>query len=111
MFGRTGDERMVAPETARGASGDPAAESNGGAARGAGKDQTVTRVSPATQRKGPDTGRGADAANSDQAKALRAMMAARERAPRQTAESMREGLAAAKKAPGISRDQDYGAER
>ena len=32
-------------------------------------------------------------------------------APQHTAETMREALAAAKKAPGISRDQDYGAER
>jgi Ti-type conjugative transfer relaxase TraA len=111
VFGRTGDERMAAPDPAREASGDRAADRSGGAVREPGKDQPAVRVSPATQRNGADTGRGADPANSDQAKALRAMMAARERAPRQTAESMREALAAAKKAPGISRDQDYGAER
>ncbi|KRB81079.1 conjugal transfer protein TraA [Sphingomonas sp. Root710] len=110
VFGRTGDERMVAPDPGREASGDRAGDRSGGAVREPGKDQAAARVSPATQR-GADPGRGADPANSDQAKALRAMMAARERAPRQTAESMREALAAAKKAPGISREQDYGAER
>jgi Ti-type conjugative transfer relaxase TraA len=111
VFGRTGDERMAAPDSTREASGDRAADRNGGAARDAGKDQTNTRAAPAAQRKGSDNSRGADPANSDQAKVLRAMMAARSNAPRQTAESMREALAAAKKAPGISRDQDYGAER
>jgi len=111
MFGRSGGERMPAPDTAREASGDRAADRSGGALREPGKDQAVAGVSPATQRNGPDTARGTDAANSEQAKALRAMMAARQRAPHQTAESMREALAAAKKAPGISRDQDYGAER
>jgi len=111
VLGRTGDERMPAPDAAREASGDRAADRSGGAVREPGKDEAAMRVSPVSQRNGADTGRGADPANSDQAKALRAMIAARERAPRQTAESMREALAAAKKAPGISRDQDYGAER
>lgn len=111
VLGRTGEERMPAPDTAREASGDRVADRSSGAVRELGKDQAAARVSSVSQRNGTDTGRGGDAANSDQAKALRAMMAARERAPRQTAESMREALAAAKKAPGISRDQDYGAER
>jgi hypothetical protein len=111
VFGRTGDERMVAPDPAREASGDRAADRGGGAVREPGKDPAAARVSPAMQRNGADASRGADPANSDHAKALRAMMAAREHAPRQTAGSIREALAAAKKAPGISRDQDYGAER
>ena len=110
VFGRTGDERMVAPDPRREASGDRASDRSGSAVRELGKDQAAARVSLAKQR-GADHGRGADPANSDQAKALRAMMAARDRAPRQTAESMREALAAAKQAPGISRDRDYGAER
>ena len=111
MFGRTGDEHIAAPDPVREASGGRAADRSGGAVREPGKDQAAARVSPVSERNGADTGRGADAANSDQAKALRAMMAARDRAPRQTAESMREALAAAKQAPGISRDRDYGAER
>ncbi|HKS69789.1 MAG TPA: AAA family ATPase, partial [Ktedonobacterales bacterium] len=56
--------------------------------------------------------RAADPAHSEQAKALRAMVAARASAPQHTPESMREALAAAAKVvPGISREQDYGAER
>jgi hypothetical protein len=39
------------------------------------------------------------------------MMAARKSAPQHTSHSMREALAAAKKAPGTSREQNYGAER
>jgi len=110
MFGRSGDERMAAADPAREASADRAADRSGGASREPGKHQATTRSAPATQRTGSDKNRGADPANSDQAKALRAIMAARSNAPSQTAESMREALAAAK-APGISRDQDYGAER
>lgn len=111
VFGRSGEERMTVPDPAREASRDCAAGYDGGTARAPGKDQPAVHVTSAAQGKGADTGRGADPANSEQAKALRAMMAARERAPRQTAELMREALAAAKKAPGISRDQDYGANR
>ena len=52
------------------------------------------------------------ASNSDRAKELRAMVAARVNAPKPTRESMREALAAAAKAsPGLNRDQDYGAGR
>ncbi len=111
VFGRAGEERMAVPDPAREASRDHAIDHSGGAAREPVKDQPAVRVTSATQGKGADTSRGADPTNSEQAKALRAMMAARERAPRQTAESMRESLAAAKKAPGISRDHDYGVER
>uniref|UniRef100_UPI000ABC42CA AAA family ATPase n=1 Tax=Sphingobium phenoxybenzoativorans TaxID=1592790 RepID=UPI000ABC42CA len=111
VLGRSGDERTASPEPTREANGDRAADRSGGAAREPVKDQPAVRVASVTEGRGTDTGRGADPSNSEQAKALRAMMAARERAPRQTAESMREALAAAKKAPGISRDQDYGAER
>jgi len=57
-------------------------------------------------------GRAADPANSEQANTLRAMAAARASVPQQTPESMRQALAAAAKVvPGLSRDQDYGAER
>jgi len=79
--------------------------------RNAGKDQADARAKTATPAKAAEAGRGADPANSDQAKALRAMMAARNATPRHTAESVREALAAAKKAPATSRDRDYGAER
>ena len=52
------------------------------------------------------------AADSDRAKELRAMVAARVNAPRPTPQTMRDALAAAAKAvPGIDRDRDYGAER
>ena len=52
------------------------------------------------------------AADSDRAKELRAMVAARVNAPKPTPQSMRDALAAAAKAvPGINRDRDYGAER
>jgi len=77
----------------------------------AGKVQVDARAETAAPPKAAEAGRGADAANSDQAKALRAMMAARNAAPRQTPESVRDALAAAKKAPAASRDRDYGAER
>jgi len=79
--------------------------------RNAGKDQVDARAKTATPAKAAEAGRSADPANSDQAKALRAMMAARHAAPRQTPESVRDALAAAKKAPAASRDRDYGAER
>ena len=127
VLGRTGDERMVAPQPVREggadrdardgrqtAAGPPRDRTSGrdtGAVRNAGKDQAGVRTGAAAQGKATDNGRSVDPANSDQAKALRAMMAARNSAPRQTPESMREALAAAKKTPGISRDQDYGAER
>lgn len=87
----------------------PARETGG--VRDVGKEQAGARTGAAAQGKATDNGRGVDPANSDQANTLRAMMAARNSAPRQTPESMREALTAAKKAPGISRDQDYGAER
>ena len=51
-------------------------------------------------------------ASSDRVKELRAIVAARVNAPKPTRESMREALAAAAKAaPGLDRDQDYGAGR
>jgi hypothetical protein len=92
VLGRSGDERMAAPDTGREAGGDRGAASSAQGRNGA-------------------ASRGADPANSEQAKALRAMMAARNNAPRRTPESMREALAAAKKAPSASREHDYGAER
>lgn len=54
----------------------------------------------------------ASPANSERAKDLRAMVAARVNAPKPTPESVREALAAAAKAvPGLGRDRDNGAER
>lgn len=111
VLGRADDERVPAPDPVREAGGVRAADRNGRVLRESSNDQAATRATPATQGKGEGFRRGADPASSDQAKALRAMMATRESAPRQTAASMREAMAAAKKAPGISRDQDYGAER
>lgn len=92
VLGRSGDERTPAPDAGRDAGDDrgPASGAQGTNAAG---------------------NRSADPANSEQAKALRAMMAARHNAPRHTPESMREALAMAKKAPAASREQDYGAER
>jgi Ti-type conjugative transfer relaxase TraA len=81
------------------------------AGRDPGKEQADARAKTASPAKAADAGRSADPANSDQAQALRAMMAARNAAPRQTPESMREALAAAKKLPAASRDRDFGAER
>jgi Ti-type conjugative transfer relaxase TraA len=127
VLGRTGDERMVAPQAIREGFADrdasegrqtnvgpprdrtPLGES--GAVRGVRTEQVAARTAAATQGKATEDGRSADQANSDQAKALRAMIAARNATPRQTPESMREALTAAKKAPGITRDRDYGAER
>jgi len=117
-LGRSGDERTTA-EAGREGGGDRAtapAEQSGVSSRGgdaatareAGKDQ---RGPEAVAGRGADSARGADPANSDQAKALRTMMAARQSAPQHTPQSMRDALVAARKAPGISRDQDYGAER
>ena len=59
------------------------------------------------------TARGpANAADSDRAKQLRAMVAGRVAAPRPTAESMRDALAKAASAiPGLGRGRDNGAER
>lgn len=79
--------------------------------RDAGKDQVDARAKTASPANAGDAGREINLANSEQAKALRAMMAARNAAPRQTQESVREALAAAKKAPAASRDRDYWAER
>lgn len=102
---RDGGERVGAEtdRTTRGSTRDGVAAT----VRDAGKSQENAR---AALGKGADAER-ADPANSDQAKALRTMIAARQSVPQPTAERMREALTAAKKAPGISRDQDYGAER
>jgi Ti-type conjugative transfer relaxase TraA len=102
VLGREREERVTAPAPARDGAGDAR---EAGPIRDAGKGQGDGRTKVA------QSGRSADPANSDQAKALRAMMAARNAAPRQTPESVRDALAAAKKAPVPSREKDYGAER
>jgi Ti-type conjugative transfer relaxase TraA len=94
ILGRSNDQHRNVPEIGREAGND----------RHAATDAQTTGRSR-------DTSRGADPANSEQAKALRAMMAARNNAPSHTAESMREALAAAKKEQTAAREQDYGAER
>lgn len=115
MLGRAGEERMAEPDTGRERDGDvraaQAGRATGEAPRDARKDQANARSGRATQGKDTGAGRRADPANSEQAKALRAMMAARSNAPRHTPESMREAMAAAKKAPSAAREHDYGAER
>ena len=110
VLGQTGVERESIQTAARDANvaGD-AREAVG--IRNAGKDQADVGAKTAGPAKGAEAGRGADPANSDQARTLRAMMAARNAVPHQTPEAMREALAAAKKTPAASRDQDYGAER
>ena len=65
-------------------------------------------------KRGPDarTGAGQEVAkDQDRANTLRAMIAARRETPRPTAESVREAMAKAAKAIGISRGADRGAER
>ncbi|MDX3901619.1 MAG: S8 family peptidase [Sphingobium sp.] len=47
VLGRTGDERAAVPDPAREASGDRAADRNGGAVRESGKDQADMRATPA----------------------------------------------------------------
>ncbi|QBE92484.1 Ti-type conjugative transfer relaxase TraA [Sphingomonas paucimobilis] len=133
MFGRSGDERVATPQAGR-ASG----EDRGAAAGDAGRTQTAGRNADATRGAERDAGReqagnragrtadadqgtgasarhgasrAADSANSEQAKALCGMIAARASAAQHTPESMREALAAAKVVPAASREQDYGAER
>jgi hypothetical protein len=92
----------------RSANADRAADRNAGKAQAAGRATDADRAASAAR----DAGRSADPANSEQEKALRAMIAARASAARHTPESMREALAAAAKAaPSASREQDYGAER
>jgi len=123
VLGRSGDEHIATPDAGREAGGDCGGAAGGRTAGDGLRDHASDRGSGAArtagnqaagrgaQGKGADAGRGADPAKSDQAKALRAMMAARNNAPRHTPESMREAMAAAKKAPSASREHDYGAER
>jgi Ti-type conjugative transfer relaxase TraA len=119
VLDRSGNER-TGPEAGREGGGDRGAAlaektagsssrgRDGPATREAGRGQSSPQTAP---NRGVDRGRSADPANSEQAKALRAMMAARKSAPQHTSHSMREALAAAKKAPGTSREQNYGAAR
>ncbi len=109
VLSQASEERVTAPGVARDAGGGRAADHGVLVSRDTGK--VAAGAEPAVLRKGADISRSADPTNSQQAKTLRAMIAARNNAPAQTAESMREALAAAKKAPAASRDQDYGAER
>ncbi|GGO94056.1 Ti-type conjugative transfer relaxase TraA [Stakelama pacifica] len=109
VFGRA-EEHTPAQAPTRDTSVAVGSQEAGGG-RHPGRDQVDARAQAASRAKTAESGRSADPANSDQAKALRAMMAARNAAPRQTPEAMREALAAAKKAPVASRDKDYGAER
>jgi hypothetical protein len=109
VLGRA-EEQAPAQTPAREAS-DASDAQSARTGRNAGKDQVDAHAKTAAASKAAETGRSADPANSDQAKALREMMAARNAAPRQTPESVRDALAAAKKAPAASRDRDYGAER
>ena len=121
FLGRVADERVSSPASTRDANaardvreagaGSRKPMRDAGAVRDAAKVQAGARAGATAQGKATDNGRGVDPANSDQAKTLRAMMAARNSAPGQTPESMREALAAAKKTTGFARDQDYGAER
>ncbi len=98
MFGRNEGERMASPDVSREAGGE-----RGAAGRSADADRMATT--------GRGAGRAADPANSEQAKALRAMIAARANTAQHTPESMREALAAAAKiVPAASRERDYGAE-
>lgn len=123
MLGRSGDARIAAPDIGRESGGDQHAaasgrtigevprDRNGAATHDARKDQAIAHNRRAVWDKGTGAGRAADPANSEQAKALRAMMEARNSARQHTPESVREALAAAKKASAASREHDYGAER
>ncbi len=96
--GKAGESSAVARPSGAGVEPRPASASR--------RSTEFVQTSEATRdRAGP-------AANSDRARELRAMVAARVNAPKPTPESMREALAAAAKAtPGLDRDQDYGAGR
>lgn len=109
VLGRTEERGPAQKPTADASVAADAREA--GAGRNARKDQADARAEATPPAKAADAGRAANPANSDQAKAVRAMMAARSTAPRQTPESVREALAAAKRSPAASRDRDYGAER
>jgi Ti-type conjugative transfer relaxase TraA len=79
-------------------------------ARG-GRDPAQAARDSATHR-GANNGAGAGPAQSDRARQLRAMVAARVAEPKPTAQAMRDALAAAARAiPGLGRGRDNGAER